>query len=109
MTCASTTGYDHYFDNRYLWMHLKRIVGSHFANYSEAWRANELVRRGRVHPTLSKTYPLDDAALGVRDVQQNAHQGKVGVLCLAPNTGLGVSNPSMRERYARELTIFQEH
>ncbi|MFC6375531.1 crotonyl-CoA carboxylase/reductase [Nonomuraea thailandensis] len=109
VTCASTTGYDHYFDNRYLWMHLKRIVGSHFANYSEAWRANELVRRGRVHPTLSKTYPLDDAALGVRDVQQNAHQGKVGVLCLAPNTGLGVSNPSMRERYARELTIFQEH
>ncbi|MER7974929.1 hypothetical protein ABTX35_38995, partial [Streptomyces sp. NPDC096080] len=30
-------------DNRYLWMSLKRIIGSHFANYREAWEANRLI------------------------------------------------------------------
>src|SRR5262249_13230402 len=31
VTCGSSTGYDHRYDNRYLWMKLKRIVGSHAA------------------------------------------------------------------------------
>ena len=44
VTCASTTGFMHEFDNRYLWMNLKRIVGSHLANYREAWEANRLIR-----------------------------------------------------------------
>ena len=48
----------HEYDNRYLWMNLKRIVGSHFANYREAWEANRLVAKGLIHPTLSKVYPL---------------------------------------------------
>ena len=58
VTCASTSGYEHAYDNRYLWMHLKRIVGSHFANYREAWEANRLIAKGLIHPTLSKSYPL---------------------------------------------------
>src|SRR5215475_4830206 len=37
VTCASTSGFLHQYDNRYLWMNLKRIIGSHFANYREAW------------------------------------------------------------------------
>jgi crotonyl-CoA reductase len=107
VTCASTSGYDHYFDNRYLWMNLKRIIGSHFANYREAWRANELVRRGHVHPTLSRTYPLHDAATAVREVHRNAHHGKLGVLCLAPEEGLGVTDPEKRERFADDLDLFR--
>lgn len=47
VTCASTSGYTHEYDNRYLWMSLKRIVGSHFANYREAWEANRLVGKER--------------------------------------------------------------
>jgi crotonyl-CoA reductase len=106
VTCASTSGYDHYFDNRYLWMSLKRIIGSHFANYAEAWRANELIRRGRIHPTLSETYPLRDVPTAVRRVQENSHQGKVGVLCLAPERGLGVTNAELRARHAASLNLF---
>ena len=52
----------HEYDNRYLWMNLKRIIGSHFANYREAWEANRLIDKGLIHPTLSKTYPLADRA-----------------------------------------------
>ena len=46
VTCASTSGYMHEYDNRYLWMNLKRIIGSHFANYREAWEANRLIAQG---------------------------------------------------------------
>ena len=87
-TCASTSGYMHEYDNRYLWMNLKRIVSSHFANYREAWEANELVARGLIHPTLSRTYSMTETGQAALDVHRNAHQGKVGVLCLAPEEGL---------------------
>ena len=36
VTCASTSGFLHEFDNRYLWMFTKTIIGSHLANYAEA-------------------------------------------------------------------------
>ncbi|MFP5345586.1 MAG: crotonyl-CoA carboxylase/reductase [Actinomycetes bacterium] len=107
VTCASTSGFLHEYDNRYLWMHLKRIVGSHFANYREAWEANDLINRGLIHPTLSKTYPLAKTGQAAYDVHCNAHQGKVGVLCLAPQEGLGVRNPDKRERFLPRINRFR--
>ena len=101
-TCASTSGYLHQYDNRHLWMNLKRIVGSHFANYRESWEANRLVARGMVHPTLSKTYALEATGDAAYDVHRNLHQGKVGVLCLAPAEGLGVQ-PEAQEFRAKHL------
>ena len=108
VTCASTSGYMHEFDNRYLWMNLKRIVGSHFANYREAWAANDLVARGIIHPTLSKTYTLDNVGQAAYDVHRNLHQGKVGVLALAPEEGLGVTDPELREKYADKINRFRD-
>jgi crotonyl-CoA reductase len=107
VTCASTSGYMHEYDNRYLWMNLKRIVGSHFANYREAWEANRLVARGAVHPTLSKAYTMDDVGQAAYDVHQNLHQGKVGVLCLAPEEGLGVRDEEKRARHLTEINRFR--
>jgi crotonyl-CoA reductase len=108
VTCASTSGFEHTYDNRFLWMNLKRIIGSHFANYREAWEANRLVAAGKVHPTLSKVYPLAETGQAVLDVHSNAHQGKVGVLCLAPREGLGVSDHQRRERHAEEINRFRQ-
>ena len=105
-TCASTSGFMHEYDNRYLWMNLKSIVGSHFANYREAYEANRLISRGLIHPTLSKTFALEDSGQAAFEVHRNAHQGKVGVLCLAPEQGLGVRNSEMRERHLSEITRF---
>jgi crotonyl-CoA reductase len=107
VTCASTSGYLHQYDNRYLWMHLKRIVGSHFANYREAWAANRLIARGRIHPTLSKTYPLEQTGQAAWEVHRNAHQGKVGVLCLAPEEGLGVRDAESRARHLDKIQRFR--
>ncbi|OLE23688.1 MAG: crotonyl-CoA carboxylase/reductase [Actinobacteria bacterium 13_1_20CM_3_71_11] len=107
VTCASTSGYLHQYDNRYLWMNLKRIIGSHFANYREAWEANRLIARGRIHPTLSKSYPLDQTGQAAWEVHRNAHQGKVGVRCLAPTEGLGVRDPELRARHEIEINRFR--
>ena len=108
VTCASTSGYLHEYDNRYLWMSLKRIIGSHFANYREAWEANRLVAQGRIHPTLSRTYPLDRVGQAAHDVHGNVHQGKVGVLCLAPEEGLGVRDPDLRARHLGAINRFRD-
>jgi crotonyl-CoA reductase len=107
VTCASTSGFNHIYDNRYLWMNLKRIVGSHFANYREAWEANRLIAKGKVHPTLSRVYPLDQTGQAAHDMHRNVHQGKVGVLCLAPEEGLGVHNPEFREIHLDAINRFR--
>ena len=107
VTCASTSGFMHSFDNRYLWMNLKRIVGSHFANYREAWEANRLIEKGFVHPTLSKVYPLTETGQAALDVHRNAHQGKVGVLCLAPSEGLGVTDAEMRATHLTAINRYR--
>jgi crotonyl-CoA reductase len=108
VTCASTSGFMHEYDNRYLWMNLKRIVGSHFANYREAWEANRLIQRGKVHPTLSKAYPLAETGQAAYEVHRNMHQGKVGVLCLAPEEGLGVTDPELRAKHLDAINRFRE-
>ncbi|PZS26014.1 MAG: crotonyl-CoA carboxylase/reductase [Pseudonocardiales bacterium] len=108
VTCASTSGYLHEYDNRYLWMNLKRIVGSHFANYREAWEANRLIAKGLIHPTLSRTYPLEETGQAAYEVHRNAHQGKVGVRCLAPVEGLGVRDLRLRERHRDAINRFRD-
>ncbi|MBY9075666.1 crotonyl-CoA carboxylase/reductase [Nocardioides sp. WL0053] len=107
VTCASTSGFMHQYDNRYLWMHLKRIIGSHFANYREAWEANRLIAKGLVHPTLSRTYPMEQVGQAALDVHRNQHQGKVGVLCLAPEEGLGVRDEAMRAKHLDAINRFR--
>ncbi|UYM05936.1 crotonyl-CoA carboxylase/reductase [Solicola gregarius] len=107
VTCASTSGYMHQYDNRYLWMNLKRIVSSHFANYREAWEANRLIDKGLIHPTVSKVYPIAETGQAALDVHRNAHQGKVGVLCLAPEEGLGVRDPEKRAKHLEGINRFR--
>ena len=108
VTCASTSGYMHEYDNRYLWMNLKRIIGSHFANYREAYEANRLIDKGLIHPTLSKVYALDDVGQAAYDVHRNTHQGKVGVLVLAPEEGLGVRDTDKRDKFIDQINRFRD-
>jgi crotonyl-CoA reductase len=107
ITCASTSGYMHEYDNRYLWMNLKSIISSHFANYKEAWEANRLVDLGMIHPILTRTYRLDEAAEGAWAMHTNAHTGKLGVLVNAREEGQGVQDPAKRERLITELSAWK--
>ncbi|HVE77049.1 MAG TPA: zinc-binding dehydrogenase, partial [Actinomycetota bacterium] len=107
VTCASTSGYMHEYDNRYLWMHLKTIIGSHFANYREAWEANRMLDLGMIQPILSKVFPLADTGEAAFQVHSNSHLGKLGVLCLAENDGEGVQDPDRREQLGDQVTAWR--
>jgi crotonyl-CoA reductase len=107
VTCASTSGYMHEYDNRYLWMNLKTIIGSHFANYKEAWEANRLASLGMIQPILSKTYPLAEAGEAAYQVHQNLHKGKLGIRVLAPEDGLGVKDEELRARHQSEMELYR--
>jgi crotonyl-CoA reductase len=108
VTCASTSGYEHVYDNRYLWMNLKRIIGSHFANYREAWEANRLICKGAIHPTLSRCFPMEGAGEAAASVHRNEHEGKVGILCLAEREGLGVLDTELRSRLEPRITLYRQ-
>ncbi len=109
LTCGSSTGYRHEYDNRRLWMRLKRIIGCHAASWPEALEANRLVELGRIVPALSRVYPLEKVGEATREVQLNRHIGKVGVLCLAEREGLGIEDPELRERIGEErLRLFRQ-
>ncbi len=110
VTCAATSGYMLEFDNRHLWMKLKRIVSSHFANYQEAWNMNRLIDLGKIQPVMSKVYSLEQVGDAANAVHKNEAEGKLGVLCLAPEPGLGIDDPEKRERIGEDrITLFQRH
>lgn len=110
VTCAATSGYMMEFDNRHLWMKLKRIVSSHFANYAEAWAANKLIAHGKIQPLLSAVYPLEQTGEAAYQIHHNLHEGKIGVLCLAPREGLGIDDPEFRAKVGEDrITLFRRH
>ena len=110
VTCAATSGYMVEFDNRHLWMKLKRVLSSHFANYAEAWAANRLIDQGRIQPLLSRVHTLDEVGEAARAVHRNEVEGKVGVLCLSPEEGLGIDDPEKRDRIGEDrITVVRRH
>jgi crotonyl-CoA reductase len=50
---------------------------------------------------------MDEVGQAAYDVHRNLHQGKVGVLCLAPEPGLGVSDEQMRAAHLDEINRFR--
>ncbi len=110
VTCGSSTGYEHEFDNRYLWMRAKRIIGSHGATLQEALECNRLIGMGRLQPALSQVFSLDETPQAAHELQANKHIGKVGVLCLAPEEGLGIEDRQLRERVgAEKIELFRKY
>jgi crotonyl-CoA reductase len=110
VTCAATSGYMIEYDNRHLWMKLKTIKSSHFANYREAWDANKLICQGRVQPILSAVHSLDGVGEAAYEVHHNRHEGKIGVLCLAPEEGLGIDDPAFRAKVGEDkIALFRRH
>ena len=110
VTCAATSGYMLEFDNRHLWMKLKSIISSHFANYQEAWNMNQLISQGRIQPVMSEVFSLDQVGEAALKVHRNQAEGKLGVLCLAPEAGQGITDPEFREQVGEDrITLFARH
>jgi crotonyl-CoA carboxylase/reductase len=87
--CAGTTGYNLTMDARYVWMHQKRIQGSHFANLLQASQANRMVIERRIDPCMSEVFPWEDIPKAHMNMLENKHRpGNMAVLVNAPHTGL---------------------
>jgi len=102
ITCAATSGFMLEFDNRHFWMRLKKLIGSHFANYREAWEANRLMGKGMIHPVMSQVFTLAEVGEAAYQVHHNMHEGKLGILCMAPEEGLGIDDPALRAKIGEE-------
>jgi crotonyl-CoA reductase len=89
-------------------MKLKSIISSHFANYQEAWNMNRLISNGAIQPVMSDVFPLEQVGDAALKVHRNEAEGKLGVLCLAPEEGMGVTDPEKRERIGEDkITLFR--
>jgi crotonyl-CoA carboxylase/reductase len=87
--CAGTTGYNLTMDARYLWMHQKRVQGSHFANLMQASQANKLVVDRRIDPCMSEVFPWTDIPKAHMRMWKNEHQpGNMAVIVNAIQPGL---------------------
>jgi crotonyl-CoA carboxylase/reductase len=73
VTCGATTGYAGSLDLRYLWMHQKRLQGSHICDDGEARRLGELMGTGAVDPCLSRTFAFDELPLAHQLMFENRH------------------------------------
>ena len=87
--CAGTTGYNLTLDARYLWMHSKRLQGSHFGNSKQANAANNLVHDGAINPCMSEVFEWEKIPLAHEKMMNNEHKaGNMAVLVGANKTGL---------------------
>lgn len=87
--CAGTTGFNLTMDARYLWMHQKRVQGSHFANLMQASAANRLMIERRLDPCMSEVFPWAEIPAAHMKMLRNEHKpGNMAVLVQAPRPGL---------------------
>ncbi len=87
--CAGTSGFNCTFDVRYIWMHQKRIQGSHFAHLKQAASANRLMCEGLIDPCMSEVLTWDEIPEAHIKMRSNNHlPGNMAVLVQAPKAGL---------------------
>jgi crotonyl-CoA carboxylase/reductase len=87
--CAGTTGFNCTFDVRYMWMHQKRLQGSHFAHLKQASAANKLMIERRLDPCMSEVFPWAEIPQAHTKMLKNQHKpGNMAVLVQAPRPGL---------------------
>ena len=106
-TCASTSGYMHEYDNRYLWMNLKRIISTHFANYRESWEANRLIARARSTRPCRAPTRWTRSARPRSTSTTTSTRARSACSRLAPEEGLGVLNTELREQHLDKINLFR--
>ncbi len=87
--CAGTTGFNCTFDVRYMWMHQKRLQGSHFAHLKQASAANNLMLEKRLDPCMSECFDWGAIPDAHTKMRKNEHKpGNMAVLVQSPQKGL---------------------
>jgi crotonyl-CoA reductase len=69
-----------------------------------------LIAQGKIQPMLSAVFPLDQTGEAAAQVHGNLHEGKIGVLCMAPREGMGIDDPEFRAKVGEDrITMVRRH
>ncbi len=97
--CAGTTGFNCTFDVRYMWMHQKRLQGSHFAHLKQASEANQMMIERRIDPYMSEVFPWAEIPQAHIKMLRNEHApGNMSVLVQSPKPGLRTFEDALNAR-----------
>ncbi len=80
VTCAATSGYICKIDLRYLWMEMKKLIGSHFSNPEEAMQASQLISDGKVIHEPSSVLKFENLLEGVEKIRNRESLGKIAII-----------------------------
>lgn len=87
--CAGTSGFNLTMDARYVWMHQKRVQGSHFAHLQQAASANRLVIADLVKPCMSELFEWERIPEAHMKMMNNEHApGNMSCLVGAKRAGM---------------------
>jgi crotonyl-CoA reductase len=56
---------------------------------------------------MSAAFPFEQVGEAVLQVHHNEHEGKLGVLVLAPEEGHGVTDPELRAQHLDQIRLFR--
>jgi alcohol dehydrogenase len=79
LTCGATAGFDPKEDLRYIWSFELEIKGSNSFYDDNLAALMELIQQGKIKPVVDKMLPLEQAAEGLRLIQDREIFGKVVV------------------------------
>lgn len=79
VTCAATTGYEALIDIRFVWMEMKRIIGSHFCTSSEASEALKMISDGKIKHNCETSIHFNDIPSGLDMLYLRKSKGKIVV------------------------------
>jgi alcohol dehydrogenase len=79
LTCGATAGYDPKEDLRYVWSFEIEIKGSNSFYDDNLSALMDLIQQGKIKPVVDKVLPLEQAAEGLRLIQDREIFGKVVV------------------------------
>ncbi len=99
VTCAATTGYDIEYDNRFLWMESKSIIGCHFANPMESFLSNQLMIDKKVSPFVSSVFDFENVPEAVLKFRLNEGLGKIVI---------GVTASTNSDNIKSEYNLFKK-
>jgi len=79
LVCGATAGYDPKEDLRYIWSFELQVIGSNSFYDDNLAALMELIKEGKIKPVVDKVLPLEEAAEGLRLIQDREIFGKVVV------------------------------
>ena len=79
LVCGATAGYDPKDDLRYIWSFEIEVKGSNSFYDDDLAALMQLIQQGKIKPVVDKVLPLEEAAEGLRLIQDREIFGKVVV------------------------------